>query len=122
METNRNNFCSNSAPRFYCNFCDYGTSKKSSYDDHLLSMKHKKATNGNKVSIHKSDHSAQLCSITSNVLSCVNCNRAFKSRSGLWKHNKICVSHKLETKNPIINIQVFTDINKFIEVMKNEIS
>jgi len=29
--------------KFYCNFCDYGTSKKSSFDDYLLSARHKKA-------------------------------------------------------------------------------
>ena len=29
--------------KFYCEKCDYGTSKKSSYDDHLLSTKHNKS-------------------------------------------------------------------------------
>ena len=28
-------------PKFYCEKCDYGTSKKSSYDNHVSSHKHK---------------------------------------------------------------------------------
>ena len=43
-------------PKFYCKNCDYGTSKKSSYNDHLLSAKHQKRrigdvleTNGNTI-------------------------------------------------------------------------
>ena len=33
--------------RFYCENCHYGTSKKSSYTDHLLTSKHNKSTNIN---------------------------------------------------------------------------
>jgi hypothetical protein len=29
--------------KFFCEKCDYGTSKKSSYDNHLISSKHKKS-------------------------------------------------------------------------------
>ena len=29
--------------KFYCEKCDYGTSKKSSYDNHLSSTKHTKS-------------------------------------------------------------------------------
>ena len=30
--------------KFYCEKCDYGTSKKSTYDSHMLSAKHMKTT------------------------------------------------------------------------------
>ena len=37
--------CSKVAPKFYCKNCDYCTSKKSSYDKHLLTSKHSMVTN-----------------------------------------------------------------------------
>ena len=62
--------------KFICNFCDYGTSKKSQYDRHISSDKHKWKSNGNK-----------KCSKTT----CGNCGKTYKTVSGLWKHKKICV-------------------------------
>ena len=38
-------FCS----KFYCEICDYGTSKKSIYDDHLVTAKHLKSMVGNEI-------------------------------------------------------------------------
>ena len=57
-------------PKYYCENCDYGTSKKCNYDSHLLSVKH------NKSIIDKSAHHCKLCSKT------------YKDNSGLWRHNK----------------------------------
>ena len=79
METLGNAILPNSAPKFYCQKCDYGTCKKSSYDDHLLSTKHHKETNGNK-------WKQKFC----DSFYCENCNKKFSSRSGLWKHKKKC--------------------------------
>ena len=47
MDSNKNlpKICS----KFYCEFCHYGTSKKSSYDDHLVSAKHLKSMVGNEI-------------------------------------------------------------------------
>ena len=47
MDSNKNlpKICS----KFYCEICDYGTSKKSSYDDHLVSAKHLKSMVGNEI-------------------------------------------------------------------------
>ena len=42
-----NDFLPNSGFKYYCINCDYGTCKKSSYTNHLLSSKHKKLSNGN---------------------------------------------------------------------------
>ena len=73
--------------RFYCNFCDYGTSKKSSYDNHISSVKHSDNVNGNKKAINGNAIMPKLCS---DNFMCQNCNREFKTSSGLWKHKKIC--------------------------------
>ena len=75
----------NSATKFYCQYCHYGTSRKSSYTDHLLSAKHKKNVDGN--CLETLGNATLQCS---SIYSCKNCKKVFKNRSGLWKHNKIC--------------------------------
>lgn len=63
--------------KFYCEKCDYATSKKSSFDDHLMSAKHGLAmfSNGN---------SALFCS----KFHCDSCNKTYKDNSGLYRHKK----------------------------------
>ena len=61
-------------PKFYCETCDYGTSKKSSYNDHLISSKHVKSMNSNEIL-------PKICS--SNI--CNKCNKKYKDNSGLWR-------------------------------------
>ena len=70
-------------PKFYCKNCDYGTSKKSSYTDHLLSAKHKKST----ISNISNGKISKIC----NKFTCKNCNKVYKDNSGLWRHNKKCI-------------------------------
>jgi hypothetical protein len=38
-----NDFLPKTCFKFYRKFCDYGTSKKSSYEDHLTNRKHQKS-------------------------------------------------------------------------------
>ena len=82
METLVNAFLPNSASKFYCQKCDYGTCKKSSYDDHILSAKHQKETNGNQIETPGNTILLNFC--------CEKCQKNFSSRSGLWKHKKKC--------------------------------
>jgi transcriptional regulator with PAS, ATPase and Fis domain len=119
METFGNKFCQKSAPRFYCKFCDYGTSKKSSYDDHILSAKHQKHTLGNTIATNLGHNSATFCSNLPSTFTCHNCDREFKTRSGLWKHTKTCKFIDNSVNNT--QFQLFTDVIKttVIEVMKN---
>ena len=60
--------CSN----FYCENCDYGTSKKSSYDNHLASAKHLKSMVSNEIL-------PKFCS----EFICPNCSKKYKDNSGL---------------------------------------
>jgi hypothetical protein len=68
-----------SAHKFYCEKCDYGTCKKSSYDDHLTTRKHKKADIINK-------NQSKICQL----YICQHCNKSYKDNSGLWRHKKKC--------------------------------
>ena len=91
-----NDFLPNSASKYFCEICDYGTSKKSSFDDHLISAKHKKSTIVN-------DFLPKFCS----KYTCMNCHKEYKDNSGLWRHKKKCK----------VNIQEAETINGDDEVI-----
>lgn len=90
METLGNAFMPKLCPRFYCKNCDYGTSKKSSFDNHLLSLKHLFSKDGNKKEMQGN---AIMPELYSPSYSCNKCNKQFQSSSGLWKHSKKCGSN-----------------------------
>jgi hypothetical protein len=94
METLGNANLPKNCSKFYCNFCNYGTSKKSSYDDHLLTSKHKKNTNVNVLDTSWKQNLPELCI---SKYSCKNCSKEFKNRSGLWKHNKVCLGDDFDS-------------------------
>jgi hypothetical protein len=74
-----NDFQPKSSFRFLCEICDYGTSKKSNYDEHIMTAKHKK-------SMVVNDFLPQ----SSSKYTCMNCHKEYKDNSGLWRHNKKC--------------------------------
>jgi hypothetical protein len=78
--------CEKVAYKFYCEKCDYGTCKKSSYDKHLFTSKHTTLTT--LTNVNKS------CEKSLTHFDCINCNKIFKSRVGLWKHKKKCFEIK----------------------------
>jgi len=84
MEVLGNKIQPNSAARFYCNFCDYGTCKKSNYMAHLISTRHcektPKETFGNEIQPKFSQIQ----------LFCEKCKKKFQTSSGLWKHKQKC--------------------------------
>jgi len=91
MDTLGNNIQPNSAFKFYCDFCDYGTSKKCNYDTHIVSLKHYKNT---KMETNRKQNQPiqpiQLKISKEDHYTCHNCSKCFKHRSGLWKHTKKC--------------------------------
>ena len=96
--------------KFYCEKCQYGTSKKSSYDDHLVSNKHLKSMINNQI----------LPKICSEYI-CNNCDKKYKDNSGLWRHKKKCIVENCDEKNT--NIESNQDILKkdnMIEYLINE--
>jgi len=64
-----------------CELCDYSTSRKSSYDKHLLSSKHKYRTEFTFIE-------QESCNIEK--FTCENCNKKYKVRNSLWYHYKKC--------------------------------
>ena len=69
---------------FLCETCDFNCCKKSNYTAHLKTQKHLR-------NIWKQMETEENATpeIEPNF-TCTNCNVAYKTRSGLWKHTKIC--------------------------------
>jgi len=65
----------NNIKKFICDKCNFICSKKSDFDRHLLTAKHKMVTNGNKK--------------TPNEFVC-NCGKEYKHKSGLSRHKLGC--------------------------------
>ena len=120
MSTLATFFPANPAPKFYCESCDYGTCRKSNYDEHLLTAKHKKSTFSN------------LCQpnfqqIQQSKFTCENCNKEYKDKSGLWRHNKKCSEPQISNKSPEVSQELILTIikqnselqNTIIEMSKN---
>jgi hypothetical protein len=85
METLGDKIMPKLCSRFSCAYCDYNTSKKSSYENHLMSMKHKEVTNGlqmgqNQLPIMLNHSETFVCS----------CGKQYQHRQGLWRHKKKC--------------------------------
>jgi hypothetical protein len=83
MSTFSNNLEAKISHIYECKICDYSTNKKSNYNKHCESIKHK---NG-----QKSTFSNNLeAKISQKILVCENCEKIFKERTGLWRHKKKC--------------------------------
>jgi hypothetical protein len=90
--------------KFFCEKCNYYTSKKSSFDNHNNSMKHKKSININ-------EKNANLCSL----FVCQTCNKTYKDNSGLWRHKKKCAKKELDAEPEQSNeIQEMKEIMKYL--------
>jgi hypothetical protein len=76
MTINNNEIKKNLCFKFYCDICDYGTCKKSSFDNHNESKKHQNNEKYAKICLKK--------------YICENCDKSFNDRAGIWRHKKKC--------------------------------
>jgi len=103
--------------KFYCEKCDFTCFKKYSWERHIDTLKHNKETNGNILETKKGKkgQNENIC--------CENCNKDFKTRSGLWKHNKICSNENIKTNEQIDDkelIMMLLKENKELKTMMIE--
>jgi hypothetical protein len=107
------------ATNFYCNFCDYGTSKKSNYDIHIATDKHKRVTKGYKWGQKLAKSTSKLLENKQpncDELSCnfiCDCGKVYCHRQGLWRHKKKCTE-----QNNITN--VLKDQTQLIQYLMKE--
>ena len=110
-------------PKFICKCCNIKTNNKKDFNKHILTSKHKKLTIVNTIDIN----------IPQNIINCVKftckkCNKEYKSRVGLWKHNNFCLKEEKEEKKEenkmndkeIINL-LLTQNKELMNLLKNGI-
>ena len=104
---------------FECENCAYITSNKKDYNKHLTTAKHKKFT----------EFTGNPLKYQSEFI-CENCNKQYKSRMGIWKHQKKCSPKQKPTEETPIetseetpietseNTPMMPDMSVFIELLK----
>ena len=71
---------------FSCECCDYSTCKKCDFDKHVSTRKHERMVSLETTETKKSQKVAKK----SHHNICEKCKKIYNTRSGLWKHIKIC--------------------------------
>ena len=89
-------------PKFCCEFCDIKTDNKKDFNKHLLTAKHKKNENLTNI-----EHIFPKNPIMHN---CTKCNKIYKSRVGLWYHEKKCDNKN----NKLTNEEKMEDLHQEI--------
>tara|TARA_B100000941_G_scaffold224223_1_gene166430 strand:- start:106 stop:1041 length:936 start_codon:yes stop_codon:yes gene_type:complete len=87
---------------FHCKKCDYTCYKKSIFDKHLLTLKHRKVTNGDKK--------------VSTQYTC-ECGKEFSYRQGLHRHKQKCSFIQDSDPNSNIVLSLLKDNNDFKNII-----
>jgi Txe/YoeB family toxin of Txe-Axe toxin-antitoxin module len=72
------------ANKFVCSCCHYTTCKKSSYEKHIITDKHKKRENDSKMVENDSNLGEKVAHFI------CNCGKVYKYDSGYYRHKKVC--------------------------------
>jgi hypothetical protein len=104
---------------FYCEKCDYGTCRKSNFDNHLSTDKHKIATKGDKEGHKKTKVASEMLENKQentdegeSEFICV-CGKEYKHRQGLWRHKKKC-------PEKVASINVIQDQTELVQYLMKE--
>jgi hypothetical protein len=99
---------SKSSYKYTCNFCDYSTCRKSQYDRHLLTAKHRKIVNDSEISSNIQD----------DIFEC-KCGKTYKYDSGYYRHKKTCTIQNQQLSETVVNQSSHTiDSGLVIELLK----
>ena len=92
MKQNETNLMPKNAEIFYCEKCDFKCSKKSNYNKHLTTAKHKMKQNETKKMPKNADSLHNFI--------CEYCCDEFQSRTTLWRHKKNCKHNIKKSATP----------------------
>jgi hypothetical protein len=116
METFGNQNQQKSAIYYHCEKCDYTTSRKYNYNSHLHSLKH---NNGNQMETltKQSKEDYTKCEMSEYI--CFTCDKQFKNRSGLWKHNNKYHFNPNKNQSNLITTELVLELIKDNKDLKN---
>lgn len=110
MTTLDNVFLGKISNNFYCEYCNYNTSIKYNYKIHCVSMKHK----NNVLTTENNESLGKLGKLGKKYI-CVNCEKEYNDRAGLWRHKKKCT----DTSQEMNNVSSLITPELIIELIKN---
>ena len=97
------------ATKFYCKSCDFTCCKKSNFNKHILTLKHR---NTDKLLKNTDAENAENANVTEYFI--CECGRQYKHRQSLWNHRKICPTHNSQL-DPNTNESLPLDPNKIMD-------
>jgi len=97
------------ATKFYCKSCDFTCCKKSNFNQHILTLKHR---NTDKLLKNTDAENAENADVTEYFI--CECGRQYKHRQSLWNHRKICSTHNSQLE-PNTNESLPLDPNKIMD-------
>jgi hypothetical protein len=106
LATFSNQKLSEKSPKYQCKLCDYNTDITKDYIKHLHTIKHKTRESATTTEEF-------VLKPPSLLLSCANCNKTYKDKTGLWRHKKKCAYKDTQIEEPtpsIDDIQVPTHL------------
>jgi len=97
---------------FCCSLCDFLCYKKSNYDNHCLTKKHRYRVSGNKM---------ENAEIKKNATYECKCGKIYSNPSGLWKHKQKCnQEQKVEKDEPTDKQLIMMLIKENSELRKEQ--
>ena len=102
----------NSSEKFSCFCCQYNTCRKSQYDRHLLTSKHKIIYN----LLKNTDNSA---SVSSKKNYQCYCGKSYKHRQSLYNHKKACCS-QIDKPTETANLSSLQPTNELVMSLLNQ--
>ena len=98
--------------KYSCKNCDYFTSKKTDYNRHILTDKHKRNVLSTDINHY---------STIKNEFTCENCNKKYKERTGLWRHkNKGACINNNDVKDSSIHLNKINNKDELIIMLIKE--
>ena len=104
--------------KYVCKNCDFFTSHKNDYKRHIATLKHKVSVDGNDMETFYATKNPKKPKKTHLGYSCEICNKVYKTKSGMWKHHKICINEGNNCQLIIKNDNI-TDIQKVENLFMN---
>ena len=105
MEKTSKNEC-----KYYCETCDFESRWKSDWTRHLGTSKHLNQPKSTVVNNISTEETIKTSNTSSNFV-CKNCSKAYKDRSGLWRHSKIC-KETISITEPVSTLQEQIETNQ----------
>jgi len=95
-------------PLYCCELCQIETNNKKDFKKHLTTLKHQKQS-----SLTKNEQSLTELSPKIPTYDCLKCSKNYKSRTGLWYHQKKCVieiEEEEENEEPINSNEISQEL------------